>query len=247
MTKVSLIIPAHNEETNIRKVIESCRLQSHEDLEVLIVESQSKDDTLKIAKEACHKIRDFKVLALKKGDYALARNEGAQKAAGEILLFLDADCEPPIRFLDEVVQLVNQGTVLGKGQLTPNNSKWRAKFVCAVLNKLPQRGCSATFVTRDFFESVKPSFKSGIMFPDEEWMGRAIEQLKKTKGTFSFTRQRVKTDMRRFESKGYLTWLQKWLSTDPAAPAILKSVSKENEFNDAPKSGGVIDTKRLRK
>lgn len=82
--KISVIIPAKNEEKYIEKTLKSLKNQNFKDFEIIVVDSSS-DATPKIARKYA------KVIFEKRKGVAIARNKGAKFAKGEILLFLDAD------------------------------------------------------------------------------------------------------------------------------------------------------------
>jgi len=88
----SVIIPAYNEEKDIPPCLESLKKQSYKQLEVLLVDDGSTDNTLKIAQDTALKekinLRVFKQNHLGPGK---ARNLGAINAKGNILIFVDAD------------------------------------------------------------------------------------------------------------------------------------------------------------
>ncbi|MFH2203762.1 MAG: glycosyltransferase family 2 protein [Elusimicrobiota bacterium] len=87
MAKLSVIIPAHNAENDIRACLEAVFSQAVRGLEVIVVDDGSRDRTPQIAQEfSCATV----ALGACSGA-AAARNAGAQRAAGELLLFLDAD------------------------------------------------------------------------------------------------------------------------------------------------------------
>jgi glycosyltransferase involved in cell wall biosynthesis len=95
--RVSVIIPARNEETNIARVVRTVAAQQGV-REILVVDDQSSDRTGEILeglKAEIPSLRSFRVQALPEGwlgkSYALAT--AAQKASGDWLLFTDADTD----------------------------------------------------------------------------------------------------------------------------------------------------------
>jgi uncharacterized protein len=88
--KISIVIPALNEARSIAKVLE--RIHTLPNLEVILVDGGSIDDTVAIA----HSF-DIKVLSSPPGR-ACQMNIGAKAATGEILLFLHADTFLPLGF-----------------------------------------------------------------------------------------------------------------------------------------------------
>ncbi len=85
--RVSVIIPTLNEEKYIERCLFSLRDQDFDcPYEIIIVDSASEDDTIKIAEKYADKI-----IVIKEKGAGLARNVGAREAKSEILIFLDAD------------------------------------------------------------------------------------------------------------------------------------------------------------
>lgn len=89
MIKVSIIIPLHNAESYISETLQSCLKQTYENIEVLVVENGSSDDSLLKAKAI--KDQRLKVFKIYEANAAAARNYGYQKATGDFISFLDAD------------------------------------------------------------------------------------------------------------------------------------------------------------
>lgn len=88
MPKVSAIIPAYNAETFIREAVDSALGQTHPDIEVIVVDDSSTDDTAGVLQSYGERIR---VHRQPNGGVAAARNAGARLASGEWVAFLDAD------------------------------------------------------------------------------------------------------------------------------------------------------------
>lgn len=90
--KISVIIPAHNEEKYIEKCLSSLLNQTYRNYEIIVVNDGSTDRTEKIVKLFQKKDKRIKLLSFDKGhSAAFARNRGAEIAKGEILVFVDAD------------------------------------------------------------------------------------------------------------------------------------------------------------
>lgn len=85
--KVSVIIPAYNEESDIADCLKSLKEQSYKNFEIIVVDDGSTDNTLEIIK----KFKNITVLKQNHKGPGLARNLGARNAEGEILVFIDAD------------------------------------------------------------------------------------------------------------------------------------------------------------
>lgn len=92
MVKVSIIVPFYNVEKYIEKCLTSLVNQTLEEIEIILVNDGSKDNSIKVAKDFEQKypakIRYYEKLNGGLGD---ARNFGIKFAKGEYLAFLDSD------------------------------------------------------------------------------------------------------------------------------------------------------------
>lgn len=89
--KVSIIIPAYNVEKYIFRAIESSIKQTYKNIEIIIVDDGSTDQTLKVIKKyADIDERVIYIHQTNKG-VAIARNEGMKSSTGEFVIFLDSD------------------------------------------------------------------------------------------------------------------------------------------------------------
>lgn len=108
--KVSVIIPTYNEEKVIGKCLDSLSEQSLEDMEIIVVDDGSTDKTLEILQEIVDRIQVLKQQHKGPGE---ARNLGAKKAKGEILVFVDADMTFDKFFLQNLVKPIIDGKTIG--------------------------------------------------------------------------------------------------------------------------------------
>ena len=91
MAKVSIIVPAYNASSYIRKCLDSLTNQTLKDIEIIIVNDGSKDDTEKIIKEYMKKCDRIKYFYKENGGQSSARNLGLTYATGEYISFIDSD------------------------------------------------------------------------------------------------------------------------------------------------------------
>jgi len=94
--KVSIILPARNEEGFIEKCLDSLIKQDYKNYEIIVIDDSSEDDTGKIISEYAEKHANvIPVSARPKPEGWMGKNwacmEGYKKASGELLLFTDAD------------------------------------------------------------------------------------------------------------------------------------------------------------
>jgi glycosyltransferase involved in cell wall biosynthesis len=87
--KISVVIPAHNEEQRIGAALEALLMQDHPDFEVIVVNNASTDRTVEVASAY-----PVKVLHEERKGTMWACERGRQEATGEIIVRMDADCTP---------------------------------------------------------------------------------------------------------------------------------------------------------
>lgn len=90
--KVSIIIPVHNVEQYLRQCLDSVCNQTFKDIEIIIVNDCSPDNSLKIIQEYQQKDERIVLVDLKQNvGVGFARNEGMKYAKGEYITFVDPD------------------------------------------------------------------------------------------------------------------------------------------------------------
>lgn len=92
-TKISIIIPARNEEENLAILLPSIKAQSIAPHEVIVVDDQSTDGTTSVAEKHDATVVSGQPLPDDWYGKPWACHQGAQNASGEWFLFLDADTE----------------------------------------------------------------------------------------------------------------------------------------------------------
>ncbi len=93
---ISILIPARNEEENIKRCIISLTKQDYDNIEILVLDDGSTDNTSKIVKELSEKdgrIKLYKGETLKEGwgGKSYACHQLSKQARGDYLIFTDAD------------------------------------------------------------------------------------------------------------------------------------------------------------
>jgi glycosyltransferase involved in cell wall biosynthesis len=102
MTLISVIIPTFNRRHTLPRAIDSVLGQTHRDLELIVVDDVSTDDTI----EYLRGIDDprLKILRLDtNGGAGRARNEGLKIARGTLIAYQDSDDEWSVRFLEQLL------------------------------------------------------------------------------------------------------------------------------------------------
>ena len=89
--KISVIVPVYNTEKFLNNCIESILNQTHKNLEVIIIDDGSTDNSPAICDEYAKKDSRVKVIHKENGGVSSARNAGLDIASGEYIGFIDGD------------------------------------------------------------------------------------------------------------------------------------------------------------
>lgn len=168
--RVSVVIPARNEEQEIELCLQSLKDQRFRDFEVIVVDNGSTDATQAIARRyGCRVIPEARPGA------SFARQRGFEVAQGELIASTDADTIVPPDWLELIVRSFDENPhqvgIYGKILLRARRGfgQWLAEFLFTAflrLNHLLGRPhfCGPNFaVRRAAFEQVG-GFKEGDSF-----------------------------------------------------------------------------------
>lgn len=162
---VSVLMTAYNREKYIAEAIESVIVSTYQNWELIIVDDQSKDRTVEIARsyEAMDKRIRVYINEQNLGDYP-NRNKAASYATGKYLKYVDADDMIYPYGLEQLVFYMEQFPEAGYGlcsldqdkdviypfQLTPYQAYFRHYFEQQLFHKAPL----SSIIKKDAFESV---------------------------------------------------------------------------------------------
>lgn len=89
--KISVVIPAYNAQQYLRETLDCLTVQTLREIEVLVVDDGSVDETPDILREYSAKYPMIRAIRQENAGVAAARNRGIQEAAGTYIYFLDSD------------------------------------------------------------------------------------------------------------------------------------------------------------
>ena len=113
MDKVTFIIPAYNAELTIGKCLESIIHQTYKNLEILIINDGSTDETEAVCRSYQAKDPRIKILSQKNAGVSAARNKGISMATGKFLQFVDADDYIESDMTQKLVEKANGDVTVG--------------------------------------------------------------------------------------------------------------------------------------
>jgi glycosyltransferase involved in cell wall biosynthesis len=202
---ISIIIPALNEAKYIGRCIDSIKVQKYPDYEIIVVDAHSKDNTKEIVRKA-----GAKVIQQKPCGAGAARNAGAAKARGQILVFVDADTQLPrhwLRYLEMIY--VDKKVVAAAGPVKPGSRRLKHKFMFFIMSDMfPKASSFFRFyqfnganmsVRADVFKKMG-GFREGFQMMEDNEIGNHAKRFGKVVWDRSLY---AITSTRRFDKNGY--------------------------------------------
>lgn len=123
---VSVVVVARNEETTIRRCLESIVNQSVQAKEIVLIDDSSSDETYTIATEVAKKHRTIRIESLQAEAKVSPKKEALLQAFGTIdgdyVALTDADCEVPSKWIEALVSAFDESTGAVIGASWPSNS-----------------------------------------------------------------------------------------------------------------------------
>ena len=123
MRTISVVVVAFNETKNLTRLqaaVYGARLPDGWMLESVLVDNGSTDGTAEVAERL-----GFTRVVKSIGTIAAARNAGWRAASGELVAYTDADCEPDVHWVEEIIRLIgNKDRIVGWPVEPPRPMTW---------------------------------------------------------------------------------------------------------------------------
>lgn len=194
---ISVIIPTLNEEHRIADLIKYLNEHGQGLIEIIIVDGGSTDKTTIVALAEGAKV----VNSPEKGR-AKQMNFGANLASFEILYFLHADTNPPVSFVDEIMNANSDGWNAGCFRLSFDNKhpllsfySWFTRLNIDVF----RFGDQSLFVEKQVFNKAGTFDEKLIIMEDQE----IVRSIKKV-SNFKILDCSVVTSARKYEKIGFI-------------------------------------------
>lgn len=123
MIKVTIVIPCYNAQRHIEDAIRKCVTQTFSNLEVIIVNDGSTDESLCLIQNIAANYPHVKYYSTPNQGSSLARKHGVERATGEFIFFMDADDELKPTAIESLAIKQAQGNydiVVGQHQILVN-------------------------------------------------------------------------------------------------------------------------------
>ena len=178
--KISVVVPAFNEEKLIEKslrAISSALNSIHQvgwETEIIVCDNNSTDRTAELARAA-----GARVVFEPINQIGRARNCGAAAATGDWLLFIDADSFPSAELLDEVAKAIASGKAIAGGSTVRlETANFPARFLTEFWNTISR---VLHWVAGSFIFCETTAFRAVGGFNNEFFTGEELDLSKRLK------------------------------------------------------------------
>jgi len=199
MIKVSIIIPVYNVQGYIERCINSVLNQTYRNIEVVIVDDCTPDNSIQVLREAIQQSEksqdlEFKFMAHSHNlGLSVSRNTGIKASTGDYIYLLDSDDELPLTSIENLVSLAVKyhGVEIVQGSTWCNNPSVAA-WVSIKDKGFPEYSEEKEWISKQFinidytadcipvtawnrlyhknlFSEKNMFFKEGIIHEDEHW------------------------------------------------------------------------------
>lgn len=108
MVKLSIVIPVYGVEKYIERCLKSVVCQTIKDIEILIINDETQDESMKICKKFASRDERIKIHNKKNEGLGLTRNYGIEKANGKYICFLDSDDFVDKNFYEDLYKTIEE-------------------------------------------------------------------------------------------------------------------------------------------
>lgn len=206
---LSIIIPTLNEENYLPRLLKSIKNQRFNDYEIIVADARSEDETREIAKKFGCKIT-------KGGLPGKGRNEGAKRAKGDSLLFLDADVVLPDDFLKKTLKEFKERKLdLASFLLQPKTQKRFFRFLfnffynwpILILGKFSPHGAMGILIKKSLHKRINGFNEKIKLCEDHDYLQRGGKI-----GKFGILKSpKIFFSLRRFKTEGWIKTYLKYI------------------------------------
>lgn len=226
MVKVSIIVPVYNVEKYLERCLESLVNQTLKDIEILVINDGSPDNSQKIIDDYTKKYKTIKPFIKQNGGISDARNYGIENANGEYIAFIDSDDYVDITMMEKLYNKAKEKDydIVECDLVMVYDSGKIIKKVCPTLNEdvdteEKKKSYMINAYTSVWNKLYKKSlfdcgvrFKKGVWFEDVEFLYRLYPYIKTigfVNEIFNYYVQREGSITRTFD-KRLLCYVDNW-------------------------------------
>lgn len=146
---ISVIVPVYNSEKYVSVCIESILNQTYSNIELLLVDNNSKDNSIEICNKYKEKDNRIRLLHENKQGVSNARNKGIESSKGKYILFVDSDDFISNNFIEELVKFSNKDTITRGYSFTDNVKYVSIEYIKKILYLRTLGTCCGYLINRE--------------------------------------------------------------------------------------------------
>jgi glycosyltransferase involved in cell wall biosynthesis len=205
---ISFVVPAYNEERSLPATLASIHGAARAlalDYEIVVADDASTDTTAVLAQRG-----GARVVSVDNRQISKTRNDGARAAAGDRLIFVDADTQVNPEVLRAALAALDAGAVGGGAAAVFEDPapRWAHFAIALVVGSMRMMNLAAGcffYCRRDAFEAAG-GFDPAIFAGEEIWLSLALRR----QGRFVMLREKVLTSPRKLT--GRTAWQTLWIA-----------------------------------
>ena len=186
MPKVSIIVPVYNVEEYIERCLDSLVNQTLKDIEIIIVNDGSTDDSKEIIQKYLNKYKNIVYLEKENGGLSSARNYGIPYAKGEYIGFVDSDDYVEITMYEKMYnKAVEEKSDMVECDFIWEYSNKKREDIGKIYSGKKEAIVEARVVAwnkiikKDIIEKTKITFPEGLRYEDIEFFYKIVPYLDK--------------------------------------------------------------------
>ena len=172
---VSIVIPTYNSEKTLAKCLESIKNQTYKNIEIIVVDKNSKDKTAEIAKSY-----GVKVFVINARERSVQKNFGVKQSRGKYVYIVDSDFIVEPEVIEEAVKKCEKegyDAIVIHNTSDPTISFWsRVRKLERDCYRDDELNIAARFFRKDVFEAVGGFNESLVAAEDYDLHNRLLEK-----------------------------------------------------------------------
>lgn len=197
---ISVIIPAFNEEENLKGLLPLLNeLSAGHDVEIIVSIGECTGDYT----DCIEALKNGRLVADKRKGRAKQMNDGAAMAKGDILVFLHADVTPPKGFFEDIKETLFNGYDAGFFSYKFDKNSFFLKLNASFTRKdgvFTGGGDQCLFIKRGVFLKMKGFDESQVLMEDFEFFKR----MKKNRVSYTIVDNALTVSARKYKNNSYV-------------------------------------------
>ena len=196
----TIIIPAHNERENLSRLLpQLVDFRKDFDIEIILALSSTNSD----GSEALVTEHDVRAVSCRKKGRAVQMNTAAHQAKGDILVFLHADVQPPLSFIQNIIDTIDAGYDAGFFSYRFDKKSFFLQLNAAFTAKdsiFTGGGDQCLFIKKEIYKALGGFNEDQVLMEDFEFFGR----MKENNLRYQIIRNDLVVSARKYQNNSYL-------------------------------------------